>query len=134
MPRLYCAKHGKENKADTARDQEEYRQGGETVLVVSGRLISGPWHCDRCNATLKKGDTAYLSSAFPQWITEGLTDYDFAYERDYFAMAETDAATVYGAEWPDDSIRNRRPVRRTGKQAKSPPLCALDIRPSKPGK
>ena len=33
-------------------DQENYRWFGETVLIVRGRLISGGWQCDKCNAPL----------------------------------------------------------------------------------
>ena len=92
----------------TARDQEKYRDAGECVLVVSGRLISEPWYCDRCDQELTVGSTAYLVTALPGWIADGMTDYEFAYERQYFAMTPSDQAIVYGSEWPDDSIRNRR--------------------------
>ncbi len=54
------------------------------------------------------GQTASLFSAFPVWVAEGLIDYDFGYEREYFAMGRADTAAVYGADWPDDSIRRRR--------------------------
>ncbi len=126
MPRLYCEEHGREDDARIIGRQEHYRQEDESVLVVRGKLISGPWCCDRCNATLRKGAIAWLFSAYPRWIAEGLTDYDFGQERQYFAMGKYDKATVYGADWPDDSIRHRRPA-RPGGQKKSPPLCALDI-------
>jgi hypothetical protein len=128
MPRLYCETHGREEEAETIAHQEVYRQAGETVLVVGGRLTRGPFLCDRCNQELAAGQPAWLISALPGWVAEGLTDYDFGYERAYCAMAKTDTATAYGADWPDDSIRNRRPFRRTAGPTKSPPLCALDIR------
>jgi hypothetical protein len=127
MPRLYCETHGREEEAEIIAHQDEYRQEGESVLVVSGKLISGVFVCDRCNREMAAGQTAWLISALPGWVAEGLTDYDFGYERGYFAMAKTDTASVYGIDWPDDSIRHRRPLRRSGRQDKSPPLCALDL-------
>jgi len=127
MPRLLCETHGREEEADTICDQDKYRDAGECVLVVSGTLISGPWLCDRCNAEMAVGKTAYLFSAFPVWVAEGLVDYDFGYECAYFAMGKTDTATVYGADWPDDSIRRRRLGKRTAGTRQSPPLCALDF-------
>jgi hypothetical protein len=127
MPHLYCDTHGREREAEIIADQDGYRQAGESVLVVSGKLTHGPFLCDRCNGELAAGQTAWLTSAMPGWVAEGLTDYDFGYERAYFAMAKTDTATVYGADWPDDSIRRRRPLRRSGRPDKSPPLCALDF-------
>jgi hypothetical protein len=127
MPRLYCEQHGREREARIIEQQENYRQVDETVLVASGTLVSGPWLCDSCNADLSKGDIAVLVSAFPNHCRDELYNYDFGYERGYFAMGKSDTATVYGAEWPDDSIRHRRPIPRTARQAKSPPLCALDF-------
>ena len=99
MPRLYCEEHGKEAEARSACNQERYRQEGETILVVTGALISGPWLCDRCNAQLDEDEQATLVSAFPRAITESIYEYDFGYEQGYFAM-EDDTVTVYGAEWP----------------------------------
>jgi hypothetical protein len=99
MPRLYCHQHGQEHEAATKARQEFYRQEGETVVIIKGRLIDGPFLCDRCNAELKEGDPACLASAFPRWITESTHDYKFTYEFRYFAL-EDDAITVYGAPWP----------------------------------
>ena len=131
MPRLYCDTHGREREAEILANQDTYRQEGESVLVVKGRLIRGPFLCDRCNKKLAAGKPAWLISALPGWVADGLIDYDFGYEREYFAMAKTDTATVYGTDWPDDSIRHRRPLRRSGGQTQSPPLCALEIKPTK---
>src|SRR5947209_6874632 len=111
MPYLYCEEHGPEREAGIVGRQEDYRQAGESVLVISGTLASGPWQCDSCNAQLGKGNTAYLVSVLPGWVAEGLTDYDFGYELAYFAMTVSDKATAYGAAWPDDSIGNRRRIR-----------------------
>ena len=127
MPRLLCEKHGREEEAETVRDQERHREADECILVVRGKLISGAWNCDRCNRELRAGATAYLRTGLPRWVAEGLIDYDFGYEREYFAMGKADTATVYGADWPDDSIRKRRRIDRTARPHKSPPLCALDF-------
>lgn len=111
MPYLYCDKHGHEREADIIKGQGKYRQADEIVLVVSGTLIGGLWQCDSCNASLRRGNRATLVSAFPSHCRDDLCDYDFAYERQYLAMKGTDTATAYGADWPDDSIRNRRLIR-----------------------
>ena len=81
-------------------EQEAYREAGESVLVISGTLTSGPKQCDKCNATLRKGDQATLLSAFPREVTESMHGYEFAAERRYFAMRGEEAVTVYGARWP----------------------------------
>jgi hypothetical protein len=44
------------------------------VLIVSGRLISGPWMCDSCGATLDKVKAAVLSSCFLRWQTEAASE------------------------------------------------------------
>jgi hypothetical protein len=108
MPYLYCKKDGLRHEARSAANQEEYRQLGESVLIVKGTLISGPWRCDSCNARLRKGDPAHFHAAYPAHCRDDLYGYDFAYEQDYFAMKPSDQAVVYGAPWPDDSI-SRRP-------------------------
>jgi hypothetical protein len=127
MPYLYCAAHGSEQEADLAARRDTYRRAGESVLVVAGTLTGGPFPCDRCHAGLGPGDAAWLVSAFPARLHDALRDYDFGYERQYFAMARTDAATVYGVAWPDDSIRNRRVPKHMPPGKK--PLCALDLLP-----
>ena len=99
MPRLYCETHGREDEASTIERQEHYRQEGESVLIVTGKLRSGPWLCDRCNETIDRGSVAYLVTGLPHWITEGEPRYDFAYERRYFG-GRYDRVAVYGAEWP----------------------------------
>ena len=76
-------------------------------------LVTGPWLCDRCGDEIRKGDQAVLVSAFPSHCRDELHDYDFGYERQYFAMNRRDTATAYGADWPDDSIGGRRtPLKR----------------------
>ena len=98
MPHLYCDQHGKEHEARVIGQRAVYRGDGESVLIVKGRLITGGWLCDRCNAPLGKGNRAYLLTVFPRWIAERMQGYDFAYERQYFAVERADVA-VYGAEW-----------------------------------
>jgi hypothetical protein len=78
------------------------------VQVASGTLVSGPWHCDSRNAA-QEGDPVTLVSAFPSHCRDDLYNYDFGYERQYFAMKGSDTATTYGAKWPDDSVGRRRP-------------------------
>lgn len=108
MPNLYCETHGREREAGIIERQEVYRQADEIVLVARGTLVSGPWRCDSCNARLRPGTTATLLSAFPSQCRDELYNYDFGYERQYFAMKGNDTAISYGAAWPDDSIRKRR--------------------------
>jgi hypothetical protein len=126
MPYLFCEKHGREHEDSAAGQQEAYRQEGESVLTMRGTLISGPWLCDRCNASLTKGTHAYLASAFPAWVGEGTEDYDFAYERRYFAVEKAEAK-LYGARWPGLAAalagRSAQPVTRRPAE----PLCALDL-------
>jgi hypothetical protein len=108
MPYLYCEKHGRERETGIIDRQDDYRLADENVLVTCGPLVSGPWLCDSCNTKLKPGVTAVLVSAFPSHFRDDLYNYDFGYERQYFAMQGSDTATAYGAEWPDGSIRKRR--------------------------
>ena len=100
MPNLYCETHGREHEALHREEEHRYRDAGETVLIVSGRLTSGPYHCDRCNALLNRGDAATLLTAFPRWIAESMHDYDFGYERRYFVMRGEERVAAYGAASP----------------------------------
>lgn len=99
MARLFCEHDGLEYEERVIRQASIYRQEGESILIVKGKLISGGWLCDRCNAPLGKGKPAYLATAFPRWITQQMADYDFIQERQYFAVGKAEVA-VYGAEWP----------------------------------
>jgi hypothetical protein len=131
MPHLYCEKHGKKDEAETARDSDFYRGEGESVVIVAGKLMSGPWACDRCNATLLSGNTAYLASSFPAWVSDSTTEYDFAYEREYFAASKSRVA-VYGAPWPAvAAFASIPPAGRPGapaaKHRPTRPICALDL-------
>ena len=97
--RICLHEHGKEHESRCQEDQENYRWFGETVLIVRGRLISGGWQCDKCNAPFNRGHKAWLMTAFPRSMTAGMGDYDFAHEKRYFNMKRAEVA-VYGAEWP----------------------------------
>jgi hypothetical protein len=99
MPRLYCAECGKQEHAKSVQNRERYQQEGETVLIVTGKLISGPWMCDRCNGGIAVGKQAFLVRAFPKWMIEELHVYDYVYEREYFATEEIEVMT-YGVDWP----------------------------------
>ena len=55
MARLYCATHGRACERGVKRRQPDIRREGESVLIVKGKLISGPWRCDDCNQFLKAG-------------------------------------------------------------------------------
>jgi len=99
MPYLFCKPHGQEHAADCEKDQDTYRQLGETVMIVSGRLHSGGWLCDRCNVPLKIGATAYLLTSYPEHFARELEGYDYANERHYFQM-ESIEVNIYGAMPP----------------------------------
>lgn len=99
MPYLYCAKHGKEYESRTAGREEFYRREGETILIMRGKLISGPWRCDQCYVVLPKRRIACLVRAFSSWFRGGMEIYDFSYERGFFDTEQVEAK-VYGAEWP----------------------------------
>ena len=104
MPYLFCDAHGHDHEATAKASAEHYRQAGESVLIVKGRLISGPWLCDRCNAELKRGGRACLAFAFPAWLIERTPVYDFSYEGQFFDMKQAEV-TFYGAAWPAIAAR-----------------------------
>ena len=103
MARLFCETHGREWEAAAVGEQEEYQQSGVSVLIVAGRLISGPWKCDRCNARLSRGDTAYVWAACPEGMPASSDQYRFAYERQYFG-GKYERAAAYGAAWPGGTL------------------------------
>ena len=86
------------------RRQADIRRDGESVLIVKGKLISGPWRCDSCNAELHKGCTAYLYAAYPRHITEAMDEYGFEMERDYFTLTGEDRIALYGTAWPGGTL------------------------------
>lgn len=132
MPYLYCEQHGQAHEADTIENQERYREEGETVLIVSGPLKTGPWLCDSCNNQIARGSTAYLLSPLPGWITESTDKYGLVYERQYFAMKGKERIAVYGAAWPGigESGGRVRGSRGPARTAKREPICALDLLPT----
>lgn len=99
MPRLYCSVHGRGLENFAIARQADYREGGESVLIVHGTLRSDGRHCDKCNATLRRGDAAMLLTAFPRDITETMHEYDFTSEERYFDVTKADMKR-YGANWP----------------------------------
>ena len=103
MPYLFCQEHGQGHAARAAEQRENYRLLGESVLIASGTLITGPWACDSCNATLRRGKRAYLMTAFPRHVAEALAEYDFTLEKQYFDMKRAEVV-LYGAEWPGGGV------------------------------
>lgn len=97
MPYLFCEEHGREHEATSQEEQDNYRLLGETVLIVSAPLKSPSWRCDRCNVRLRRGNTAWLVTAFPRPMATGMDGYAFAAEQEYFDMGRAEVA-VYGAE------------------------------------
>jgi hypothetical protein len=100
MPYLYCAVDGASHENRAIGQHDLYREEGESVLIVKGKLNCGPWRCDKCNAQLRKGDSACLLSAFPRHDTQYMHEYDFALERRYFAMKGAETLALVGAPWP----------------------------------
>jgi uncharacterized protein with PIN domain len=109
VPALYCTVHGRGHENRVIVNQDEYRQAAESVLIVHGKLRTGPYRCDKCNAELKRGDTAMLMSALPRFDTESMYEYDFAYEQRYFDLAQV-SMTLYGARWRKDPSAMLRKV------------------------
>jgi hypothetical protein len=103
MSSLYCKTHGREKETEAISDNDSMREEGESVLIVNGRLISGPWRCDRCNAMLNVGDDAYFEAIYPSHMSDRFYDYDFSYECDYFALSVGCRLIVYGSPWPGGS-------------------------------
>lgn len=99
MAYLYCPVHGKAHENPPIEIQEDYRHAGETILIVSGLLTTGPHRCDKCNSGLARGDAATLLAAFPRHVVEAMSCYDFSYERRYFDMTKAKVA-AYGAPLP----------------------------------
>ena len=125
MPYLFCLVHGPAREAGTIVMQDELRAEGECVLVIEGSLCTGPWRCDSCNAQLAIGDRAWLKAAFPRHVYDDLVEYDFSYERDYFALTPGDRVASYGMEWPDDSLQPGRIAERIAEENR---LAELDQR------
>src|SRR5262249_51307118 len=99
-----CAADGRERESAVKRRQADIRREGESVLIVKGKLISGPWRCDHCNSELNEGGTAYLHAAYPRHLTEAMDEYGFEMERHYFALTGEDRMALYGAAWPGGPI------------------------------
>ena len=65
MPYVFCEEHGREYEAICQEEQETYRRLGEMLLIVSGPLKSPSWRCEHCNVRLRRGQRAWLVTAFP---------------------------------------------------------------------
>jgi hypothetical protein len=98
MPTLYCTVHGRGHENRVIVNQDQYRQAGESVLIVHGKLRTGSYRCDKCNTELKRGDTAMLMSIFTRFDAESMYEYGFAYEQRYFDLDHV-LLTLYGASW-----------------------------------
>jgi hypothetical protein len=131
---LYCAAHGREREGAVKRRQADIRRDGESVLIVKGKLISGPWRCDSCNAELNEGATAYLHAAYPRPITEAMDEYGFEMERDYFALAGEDKMALYGSPWPGGPLAQMLGRSRVtaGLPPRRRPLSATELLTPKP--
>jgi hypothetical protein len=66
--------HGQEHEAHAIEQGSSYRDEGESLLIVRGKLSTGPWLCDRCNATLTRGMIAYLFLPFTRHMTESMVN------------------------------------------------------------
>jgi hypothetical protein len=127
MPRLFCSRHGIEAEAQSIEEQELYRQEGETVVIVQGRLIHDRWNCDRCNTPLRPGARAYLLSFYPRIFTAGISEYNFSYEQEYFGEV-FDRVSVIGSPWHAVTASADRLVKPKKKRsANHPPLLASDL-------
>ena len=132
MARLYCSKHGRDDEADTIKQQAFYREEGECVLIVTSKLRRGPMQCDKCSRQLERGDEAFLSLSLNGYHLETMQQYDWAYVRRYFDLSAIQAV-IYGADWPDTDdetgdIRMPRGVELKGKSRMQEPVCALDFK------
>jgi hypothetical protein len=96
MPHLFCQEHGREHEARCIEEQENYRQFGEAVLIVTGPVRSPSQRCRSCNMRLRRGQPAYLVTAFPRPMPEDLGGYDYAAKRDYLILEHAEAR-LYGA-------------------------------------
>src|SRR5262245_61503195 len=99
MPHLFCQEHGQEQEARCIEDEENYRRFGEAVLIVSGPVKSPSHHCQSCHTRLRRGQMAWLVTAFSRAIAAALDRHDFAAEREYFVLEHAEAR-LYGATPP----------------------------------
>ena len=96
MPHLFCQEHGRDHEARCIEEQENYRRFGEAVLIVTGPVRSPSQRCRSCNMRLRRGQRAYLVTAFPRLTPEDLAGYDYAREDEYLILEQAEA-TLYGA-------------------------------------
>ena len=110
MPYLFCEPHGQEHEATSLEGAGELPPPRRSRPDRQRSADSGSWHCDRCQTRLKKGQTAYLMTAFPSHFAEELDRYDYAYERQYFQIDRA-KARIYGAA-PPGSIPDPATLRK----------------------
>ncbi len=115
MPYLFCEEHGREQEARCEQEQESYRWLGETVLIVSGPMKSPSWQCALCHTRLRRGQRAWLVTAFPRPPVEGMDAYEYAAEREYLVLEHAEAR-LYGAE-PPGGIPSNGHIRLSGVEA-----------------
>lgn len=99
MPYLFCQEHGRAHEARCMEDEENHRRFGEVMLIVTGPLKSPSHRCLACKLRLRRGQRAYLLTAFPRPTPEDLGRYDFAAEGEYVVLEHAEAR-LYGADWP----------------------------------
>jgi hypothetical protein len=99
MPHLFCQEHGQEQEARCIADQENYRRFGEAVLIVVGPVKSPSHRCRSCHIRLRRGQMAWLVTAFPRSIAAPQGRYDFAAEGEYVVLEHAEAR-LYGAAPP----------------------------------
>jgi hypothetical protein len=104
MPYLFCQEHGREQEAKCEEEQESFLWLGETVLIVSGPLKSPSWRCASCNVRLRRGQRAWMVTAFARPSPEDLGRYDYATEREYFNIEHAEARW-YGTASPPSAQR-----------------------------
>ena len=87
MPHLLCQEHGREQEARCIEEQQNYQRFGEAVLIVSGPLKSPSHRCRICDVRLRRGQRAWLITAFPRFFPGDLDRYDYANEGDIWSWS-----------------------------------------------
>ena len=88
MASLYCLEDGTARR-DKALAEHRGSCSGDMVRYTTGRLTSGPWRCDKCNADLRVGDEAI----FFRVLYDGPDD--CAYESEYMDLDKSKVDTVF---------------------------------------
>lgn len=80
MASLYCMDDGIHVYNEDMENHDSQCQTGDLVQHAIGRLISGPWRCDRCNALLEVGDEVIFTRILYHGPDEN------AYESEYINL------------------------------------------------